>query len=229
MMISFEKITRYDMVKVIRVPDEYKGLIDVGDIGIVVEQLDADTFEIECVTPDGSFKWLETLNVRFISKYLGSAAAVLQTAERRMLWNSVRLGTFIGAIVGAITGLGLGAITMSMNGILIGLGIGLLLGLVTGAGSAALTVKTAGTTGGVGVGYFTGMLFGGVFGMFLGALIPASLRMQANTHSLPVLDALMMGRFETAVLVSFFLSILATIVGVWIGGRNYVPRNKKES
>jgi hypothetical protein len=229
MMISFEKITRYDMVKVIRVPDEYKGLIDVGDIGIVVEQLDEETFEIECVTPDGSFKWLETLNVRFISKYLGSAAAIRQTVERQLMRSSVRLGTVIGASAGAVIGLGLGAITMNMNGSLIGMGVGLILGLVTGAGAAALTVKTAGTTGGVGVGYFTGMLFGGAFGLLIGALIPASLRMRANTHGLPVLDALMMGRFETAVLVSFFLSILATIVSVWIGGMNYVPRNKKES
>jgi heme/copper-type cytochrome/quinol oxidase subunit 4 len=37
-----------------------------------------------------------------------------------------------------------------------------------------------------------------------------------------------MGRFETAVMMGFFLSILATIVGVWIGGRNSVPRNLRE-
>lgn len=226
-MIRFDKITRYDMVKVIQVPEEYKGLIDVGDIGIVVEKHDAETYEIECITPDGSFKWLETLNIQFISKYLGASTA-RRTFERRMMQNSVRLGSLIGACVGMLTGAGLGAITMSLNGILIGLGIGLILGGVTGAASAALTVKTAGTTGSVGVGYFTGMLFGGTFGVLVGALVPPSLRMRAHTENLPVLDALMMGRFETAVLAGFLLSILATIVGVWIGGKNYIPRNKRE-
>jgi hypothetical protein len=225
-MIRFDKITRYDMIKVIHVPEEYKGLIDVGDIGIVIEKQDEENFEIECVTPDGSFKWLETLNIRFVSKYLGTPTT-RQTVERRMMRTSIPYGTVLGAGVGALTGLGLGAITMSLTGILIGLGIGLILGAITGAGSAALTVKTAGTTGGVGVGYFTGMLFGGALGSILGALVPTSLRMSANTQGLPVLDALMMGRFETAVLAGFFLSILATIVGVWIGGKNYVPRNKK--
>jgi hypothetical protein len=52
--------------------------------------------------------------------------------------------------------------------------------------------------------------------------------MRAHTENLPVLDALMMGRFESAVLAGFLLSILATIVGVWIGGKNYIPRNKRE-
>ena len=33
-----------------------------------------------------------------------------------------------------------------------------------------------------------------------------------------------MGRFETAILTSFLLSILATIVGAWTGGKNLVPR-----
>ena len=43
-----------------------------------------------------------------------------------------------------------------------------------------------------------------------------------------VLDALAQGRLETAILAGFFLSILATIVGVWIGGRNQVPRNLRK-
>jgi ABC-type long-subunit fatty acid transport system fused permease/ATPase subunit len=111
---------------------------------------------------------------------------------------------------------------------LIGLAIGLVLGGITGALTAALTVKTAGTTGGVGVGYYTGMLVGGVLGLLIGALVPTSWRMQAHTEGLPVLDALALGRFETAVMMGFFLSILATIVGVWIGGKNFVPRNLRE-
>ena len=142
--------------------------------------------------------------------------------------SSIILGSLIGAGVGALTMGGLGAITKSLNGILIGLAIGIVVGGMTGALTAALTVKTAGTTGGVGVGYYVGMLFGGALGLILGALIPTSLRMRAHTEGLPVLDALMMGRFETAILLGFLLSILATIVGVWIGGKNFVPRNLKE-
>jgi hypothetical protein len=49
--------------------------------------------------------------------------------------------------------------------------------------------------------------------------------MSAHTEGMPVLDALTMGRFETAILTSFLTAILATIVGAWIGGRNLVPRN----
>jgi hypothetical protein len=72
------------------------------------------------------------------------------------------------------------------------------------------------------------MVFGGVFGLLVGVLIPASLRMRANTEGLPVLDALMMGRFQTAILIGFSLSILGTIVGTWVGGKNLIPRNLKE-
>jgi hypothetical protein len=228
-MDNRDKIHQYDFVEIIQVPEEYEGVIDIGDIGVVVEKQDDENFEIECVTPDGSFKWLETLNVRYISKHLRSLS---QTRERtkNLMQKSVTLGSVIGTSVGVLTGGGLGAITKSLNGILFGLGIGLVLGLITGAVTAALTVKTAGTTGGVGVGYYTGTFFGGVFGIIVGALIPTSLRMRAHTQDLPVLDALAMGRFESAILFGFFLSILATIVGVWIGGKNYVPRNlKKES
>jgi hypothetical protein len=228
-MDNRDKIHQYDFVEIIQVPEEYEGVIDVGDIGVVVEKQDDENFEIECVTPDGSFKWLEMLNVRYISKHLRSLS---QTRERtkNLMQKSVRLGSVIGTSVGALTGGGLGAITKNLNGILLGLTIGLILGLITGAVTAALTVKTAGTTGGVGIGYYTGTFFGGVFGIIVGALIPTSLRMRAHTQDLPVLDALAMGRFESAILFGFFLSILATIVGVWIGGKNHVPRNlKKES
>jgi hypothetical protein len=72
------------------------------------------------------------------------------------------------------------------------------------------------------------MLFGMVFGMFIGLLIPTSLRMSAHTEGLPVLDALVMGRFETAILTSFLLSILGTVVGAWTGGKNLVPRNLEQ-
>ena len=225
LMDNRDQINQYDLVEVIQVPERLEGVIEIGDIGVVVKKYDDKNFEVECVEQGGSHKWLKSLNIRYVrlrSKDPFSGWAKKALADKSIIQTSIPLGVAIGAACGALIGAGLGAITRSLNGILIGLVIGLLLGVVTGALTAALTVKTAGTTGGIGVGYFTGMLFGGVFGMLLGALIPASLRMRAHTEGLPVLDALMMGRFETAVLASFTLSILATIVGVWIGGKNLV-------
>jgi hypothetical protein len=140
-----------------------------------------------------------------------------------IMQKSVVLGAVIGAICGGPIGAAFGAITLTLNGTLIGLMIGLVLGVATGALTAALTVKTAGTTGGIGVGYFTGMVFGGVFGMILGALIPPSLGVSSPTEGLPMFEVLMPGRFGTAMFMSFSLSILATIVGVWIGGNNLIP------
>ena len=226
-----EEINQYDLVEIIQVPEKLQGVIDIGDIGVVVEKYDDKTFQIECIQPGGSYKWLKPLNVKYIrlkSKDPVSLWAKKSFAEKSITKPSLTLGAFIGASCGALIGGGLGVITRSLNGILIGLLIGLVLGVVTGTLTAALTVKTAGTTGGIGVGYFTGMLFGGVFGMVIGALIPTSWRIGAHTEGLPMLDALMMGRFETAILFSFLLSILATIVGIWIGGKNLIPRNLKE-
>src|SRR6266542_4242250 len=225
---SHDNINQYDLVEIIQVPEKLEGVIHIGDIGTVVEKYDDKNFEIECVNPGGSYKWLETLNIQSIrlrSKDPYNPWIKRSLGDPSIMQQSVSLGTMIGTIFGALIGAGVGAITMTLNGILIGLVIGLVLGVVTGALTAALTVKTAGTTGGVGVGYFTGMLFGGVFGLILGALIPTSLWIRAHTEGLPVLDALMMGRFETAILVGFLLSILATIVGVWIGGKNLIPRD----
>lgn len=220
---NHDKIDQYDFVEIIQVPEQYKDVIDIGDIGVVVEKYDDETFEIECLQPGGSYKWLKLLNIKYVrlrSKDPFSNWAKKSLRDKSITETSLTLGAVIGAIFGALIGAGLGAITNSFNGILIGLVIGLITGVVTGAFTALLTVKTAGTTGGIGVGYFTGMVFGGAFGMVLGLLMPASLRMSAHTEGLPLLDALMMGSFETAVLASFVLSILATIVGVWIGGKN---------
>ena len=225
LMDNGDKINQYDLVEIIQVPESLEGLIEIGDIGVVVKKYDDRNFEVECVEQGGSHKWLKSLNIRYVrlrSKDPFSDWAKKALADKSIRQTSIPLGVVIGAIFGALMGVGLGAITKSINGILIGLVIGLLIGMVTGALTAALTARAAGTTGGIGVGYFTGMLFGGVFGMLLGSLIPASLRMRAHTEGLPLLDALMMGRFETAVLASFMLSILATIVGVWIGGKNLV-------
>jgi hypothetical protein len=227
-MDSHTKIDQYDLVEIIQVPEEYEGVMNVGDVGVVVEKYDEQNFEVECVQPGGAPKWLEPLNIhniRLKSKDPYHGWVENSLGEKSLLRRSVPFGTLIGASVGALTMGGLGAITRNLNGILIGLAVGLVLGGTTGALTAALTVKTAGTTGGVGVGYYTGMLLGGALGLLIGALIPTSWRTNAHTEGLPVLDALAMGRFETAVMLGFFLSILATIVGVWIGGRNSVPRD----
>ena len=220
-----DKINQYDLVEIIRVPDRLRGVIDIGDIGVVVEKYDDKSFKVECIEPGGSYKWLRMLDSRYVrlrSKDPFSSWANKSLKEKSITQASIITGIVIGAVFGALMGVGLGAITKSFKGIVVGLVIGLILGVQTGALTAALTVKTAGTTGGIGVGYFTGMIFGGVFGMTIGALVPASLRMRAQTEGLPLLDALMHGSFETAILAGFLLSILATIVGVWIGGKNLI-------
>jgi hypothetical protein len=230
-MDDSEKINQYDLVEIIRVPEKLQGVMDLGDIGVVVEKYDDANFLIECVQPGDSYKWLKPLNIKYISlksKDPFSVWAQKSLAEKSIVKPSIILGTVIGAICGALIGGGLGAITGSFNGILIGLLIGLILGLATGALSAALTVKIAGTTGGIGVGFYTGMVFGGIFGMSVGALIPTSWLMSAHTEGLPMLDAFTMGHFETAMLIGFLLSTLGTIVGVWIGGKNEVPISSKE-
>ena len=226
-----ETIDQYDLVEIVLVPEKLQGLIEVGDVGVVVEKYDDKNFKVECLQPGGSYKWLKPLHVNYLrlkSKDPFSIWAEKSLADKSIMRRSVSLGTLIGAVTGALMGGGLGAITRNAGGILIGLIAGLILGIVTGALTAALTVKTAGTRGGIGVGYFTGMLFGGVFGLILGSLIPTSLRIGAHTDGLPLLEAFMIGRFETATLLSFSLSILAPVVAVWISGKNLAPRNLKE-
>jgi hypothetical protein len=51
---------------VILVPENHAGVIDIGDIGVVTEIDDNESFEIECLWPDGSYKWLATLNTKYI-------------------------------------------------------------------------------------------------------------------------------------------------------------------
>ncbi len=230
-MKDSEIIDQYDLVEIIRVPEKLQGVIDVGDTGVVIEKYDEETFVVECLQPGDSYKWLKPLNIKYIrlkSKDPFSHWAETSLIDKSMMQKSISLGSGIGAISGALIGGGLGLITRSFNGILIGSLIGLLLGVVTGTLTAALTVKTAGTTGGIGIGFYTGMVFGGIFGMILGALIPPFLLLSVHTEGLPMLDALTMGRFETAMLLGFLLSTLATIVGVWIGGKNEAPRTLKE-
>src|SRR5215208_5697936 len=197
-MDNRENINQYDLVEIVRVPEKLQGVIDIGDIGTVLEKYDDENFEIECVQPGGYNKWLEILNIKYVRLKSPDPFrnwAKTSFTDKSIHAASITSGTVIGGILGVLMGGGLGAMTRNLNGILIGLVIGLVLGVVSGATTAALTVKTAGTTGGVGVGYFTGMLFGGIFGTVFGALIPTSVRMSAHTEGLPLLDALVMGRF----------------------------------
>jgi len=147
--------------------------------------------------------------------------------NQNIMPGSLTSGSTLGLLAGGLLGGGLGAITGNMNGILTGAGIGAALGLLDGILVAALTVRTAGTNGGVSIGAYTGMGAGSVIGFIVGMLIPTSLRMSANTEGLPVLDALVLGRFETVVLFSFFLCVIGTMVGTWISGRNLYPKNTK--
>ena len=225
-MHNHEEIDQYDLVEIIQVPEKYVGVINIGDVGVVVEKYDDENFQVECVQPGGSYKWLEMLNISYIrlrSKDPYDPWIKKSLTDQPLMQKSIFLGMVIGATFGALIGAGFGAITMTLNGILVGFVIGLVLGVVTGALTAALTVKTAGTTGGIGVGYFTGMVFGAVLGMILGLLIPTALWMRVHTAALPVLDGLMISRFETVIHISFLFSVLATVVGVWVAGKNLLP------
>jgi hypothetical protein len=144
-----------------------------------------------------------------------------------MMQRSVLFGGLIGAVLGVVIGAGLGAITTTLNGVLVGAVAGLVLGILDGALVAALTVRTAGTTGGVSVGAYTGMGFGAIIGGFIGAFLPKWLLMSAQTEGMPVLDALVIGRFETIVLFAFLLCVLGTMVGAWVSGQNLFPKNTK--
>jgi hypothetical protein len=230
-MVYRETINQYDLVEIVQVPQGHTGAIHPGDVGVVIEKYNERSFEVECLRPGGLYEWQARLSIQHIklkSRDPYNAWIKKSLVDRPMMRKSLVLGTVLGIVFGALIGAGFGAITRSLNGILIGLIAGLLLGAVTGVLTAALTVRIAGMTGGVGVGYFTGMIFGGAFGTLVGALIPTSLRMSAVTEGLPVLDALVIGRFETAILTGFLHSILATIIGVWVGGKNLAPRNLQE-
>ena len=148
--------------------------------------------------------------------------------NKSLMRTSIRFGFLLGAIFGALIGTAVGALTMTWNGMLIGLVVGLALGGLAGLLTAALTARIAGTTGGIGVGYFTGMIFGGVFGMLLGVLIPSSVWRIAYTAGLPVLSGLTMSRFEAVMHIGFLFSVLAAIIGVWVSGKNLVPRDLKK-
>jgi len=126
-----------------------------------------------------------------------------------------------GILLGALTG----ALSASWDGVQFGVIAGGVLGTLTGVLTSALTVRIASDTGGVSAGAYTGMLFGALLGGLIGIFIPDSFRVGVAAFHVLVLDVLTQGRFETAVLLSFLLSCIATMVGAWVSGRNLKPRD----
>lgn len=65
----WKELEEYDCVEVLRNADpELEGVL-VGDKGAVVLKHSANEFEVECVNPDGSTKWLHAMPRKNI-KYL---------------------------------------------------------------------------------------------------------------------------------------------------------------
>jgi hypothetical protein len=145
--------------------------------------------------------------------------------DKQFYLKSGILGAELGVVFGALLGAATGALSKSWSGVQFGAIAGIVLGALTGTLTGALTVRIAGSTGGVSTGAYTGMVFGAVLGGVLGIFIPDSFRAGVAAFHVLVLDVLTGGRFETAVLLSFLLSCIATMVGAWVSGRNLKPRD----
>ncbi len=144
--------------------------------------------------------------------------------DRSLYLKYVLSGLGLGAAAGLLLGAGTGALSASWAGVQFGAITGLILGALTGSMTGALTVRIAGHTGGVSTGAYTGMLFGALLGGALGIFIPDSFRASVSALGVLVLQVLAQGRFEAAVLLAFLLSCIATVVGAWVGGRIFKPR-----
>jgi hypothetical protein len=138
---------------------------------------------------------------------------------------SIIFGVISGLVAGGILGISIGVITTSRNGILNGLVGGSFAGILIGAATGWLTARAGGTHGGVSVGAYTGMATGAFIGGVLGAFIPDSVRIAANTSQTPIMDILTASKFETTFLICFLGAIAGTAVGAMVGGRNLIPRN----
>jgi hypothetical protein len=149
--------------------------------------------------------------------------------NKKLYLNSILFGAIAGVGFGILIGAITGTLTASWSGIRFGMLIGSILGLLTGALTGALTVRIAGRTGGVSTGAYTGMVFGAVLGGILGIFIPNSFRASVASLHILVLDVLTQDRFQTAVLLSFQISILGTMVGAWVSGRNFQGRGTKQA
>src|SRR5829696_3749624 len=98
-------INQYDLVEIIQVPEKSVGVIDVGDVGVVVETYDDNNFVIECIQPGGSYKWLETLNIQYVrlkSKDPFSTWEKKSLTDQLITTPSIKLGATVGTIFGAL-------------------------------------------------------------------------------------------------------------------------------
>lgn len=152
---------------------------------------------------------------------------IIMTENNRLYMKSSIFGAGLGLAFGVLIGAITGALSVSWNGILFCSVAGGIIGVFAGALTGALVVRTAGSTGGVSTGAYTGMAFGALIGGVLGIFIPASFRASVAAFDILLLKVLTQGWFETAVLLSFLVSILCTIVGAWTSGRNFIPREQK--
>ena len=144
--------------------------------------------------------------------------------NKKLYIKSTLFGMGLGGLFGALIGAATGALSASWDGIQFGAISGIIFGAWSGALTGALIVRTVGTTGGVSIGAYTGMAFGAIFGGILGFFIPDSFRADVASLNILILQVMTQGRFETAMLLSFLLSVIATIVGAWVGGRNLKAR-----
>jgi hypothetical protein len=147
------------------------------------------------------------------------------TENNGLYLKSSVFGAGLGFVCGTIVGMITGALSVSWDGVLFCAIAGSILGLLAGALTGALVVRTSGSTGGVSIGAYSGMLFGAFLGGVLGIFIPDSFRASVAALDILILKVLTQGRFETAVLLSFLVSIVCTVVGAWVSGRNLARRN----
>jgi putative effector of murein hydrolase len=147
--------------------------------------------------------------------------------NKELYLKSSIFGALIGAGFGMLIGILTGVLTSRWSGIEFGAIVGIILGLLAGSLTGAITVRVAGRTGGVSTGAYTGMVFGAILRGVLGVFIPDSFRASVAALHILVLDVMTQGRFETAVLLSFQVSILGTMVGAWVSGRNLQKRDLK--
>ena len=117
-MVNRESIDQYDLVEVVQVPGEYEGVIDIGDVGVVVEKYSSRNFEIESLEPDGSSKWLVPLNIKYLrlrSKDPYHRWIKKTLVDKPIMQKSITLGSIVGGVCGMLIGGGLGALTGNLS------------------------------------------------------------------------------------------------------------------
>ena len=105
-MAGRKKINQYDVIEVIDVPEKLRGVIEIGDIGTVVEKYDDRNFEVECILPGGGTKWLATLPIKYIRlKTKDPYDRWIKTSLLKpMMQKIILFGAVLGAIAGGLIG-----------------------------------------------------------------------------------------------------------------------------